>query len=151
MIGDRAVRFINTQSTTQPFCLNLWFNVAHAEDGDKRPGSGHFPWPKAVDHLYRDTKIPPPRLASPEIFENHPQLLKKSLNRTRFHWRWDTPEKYDANMRAYSRMLSGMDRVVGRVIQALHKQALAKHTVIVYSADNGYYLDERGFTRKWSH
>ena len=54
-------------------------------------------------------------------------------------------------MRAYFRMLSGMDRVVGRVIQALHKQALAKHTVIVYSADNGYYLDERGFTRKWSH
>ena len=91
------------------------------------------------------------RLADPEIFENHAQFLKKSRNRTRFHWQWDTPEKYDANMRAYSRMLSGMDRVVGRVVQALHKQALAKNTVIVYSADNGYYLDERGFARKWSH
>jgi len=151
LIGDRAVRFINTQSTTQPFCLNLWFNVAHAEDGDKRPGSGHFPWPKAVDHLYRDTKIPPPRLGDLDIFENHPQFLKKSLNRTRFHWRWDTPEKYDANMRAYFRMLSGMDRVVGRVVQALHKRALAKNTVIVYSADNGYYLGDWGFAGKWSH
>jgi len=151
LIGDRAVEFINTQSTTQPFCLNLWFNVAHAEDGDKRPGSGHFPWPRAVDHLYRDAKISPPHLATPEIFENHPEFLKKSLNRTRFFWRWDTPAKYDSNMRAYFRMLSGMDAVVGRVVQALHKRGLANNTVIIYSADNGYYMGDRGFAGKWSH
>jgi arylsulfatase A-like enzyme len=28
---------------------------------------------------------------------------------------------------------------------------LAKNTIVVYSADNGYYMGDRGFAGKWSH
>jgi len=69
----------------------------------------------------------------------------------RFFWRWDTPEKYQTNMRAYFRMISGIDHVVGRLVEQLEEQGLADNTVIIYTADNGYYLGDRGFAGKWTH
>ncbi len=151
LIGDHAIEFLQGQSKDQPFCLSIGFNIGHAEDRDKRPGIGHFPWPKAVDGLYEDVEIPSPRLGDPAIYENQPLFLKQSINRERFFWRWDTPEKYQINMRAYFRMLTGMDRVIGRVLAELEARGLADNTIIVYSADNGYYMGDRQFAGKWSH
>ena len=151
LIGDRAVEFIESQPKDQPFCLNAWFNSAHAEDGDKRPGIGHFPWPKAVDGMYDDVAMPVPRLSAPAIYESQPDFLKASINRQRYFWRWDTPEKYTVNMRAYFRMISGVDGVIARVLEALRERGLAQNTIIVYSGDNGYYMGDRGFAGKWSH
>jgi arylsulfatase A-like enzyme len=54
-------------------------------------------------------------------------------------------------MRAYFRMISGIDHVVGRLVDQLEKQGLADNTIIVYTADNGYYLGDRGFAGKWTH
>jgi arylsulfatase A-like enzyme len=151
LIGDRGVEFLKSQPKDKPFCLNLWFNSAHAEDGDKRPGIGHFPWPKAVDGMYEDIEIPPPRLSDPAIYESQPDHLKESINRQRYFWRWDTPEKYQTNMRAYFRMISGIDGVIARVLKTLEAEGLAENTIIVYSGDNGYYMGDRGFAGKWSH
>lgn len=150
--GDQAVEFINNQSSDKPFCLSISFNAVHAVDGNKTPGNeGHYPYPKAVEHMYEDVEMPKPELSAPEIYENHPCFLKKSLNRERYFWRWDTEEKYQTNMRAYFRMISGYDNVVKRVIDALKEKGLEKNTIIIYSADNGYYMGNRGFAGKWSH
>ena len=151
LIGDRAVGFIETQPEGKPFCLSMSFNIAHAEDGDKRPGVGHFPWPKAVDGMYETGEMPLPRLRDPEIFNSMPGFLQNSMNRARYFWRWDTPEKYDANIRARFRMLTGMDGTIGRVLKSLEEKGVADNTVVIYTADNGYYRAERGFAGKWSH
>jgi arylsulfatase A-like enzyme len=95
--------------------------------------------------------MPLPRLRDPKIFEAMPGFLQESMNRDRYFWRWDTPEKYDANLRARFRMLAGMDGIIGRVLAKLDEEGLADNTVIIYSADNGYYRAERGFAGKWSH
>jgi arylsulfatase A-like enzyme len=95
--------------------------------------------------------MPVPNLSDPKYFETLPDFLKTSMNRERFFWRWDTPEKYQVNMRAYLRMISGIDRVVGQLIETLEKKGLAENTVIIYTADNGYYMADRGFAGKWSH
>lgn len=146
--GDKAVEFLKAQPAEQPFCLSVSFNAPHAADWDMEH---HYPWPKAVDGMYEDVEIPPPRLADPAIFASQPDFLKKSMNRIRWHWRWDTPEKYQKNMRAYFRMLSGIDRVVGRIRNELDLLNLADSTVIIYMGDNGYYMGDRGFAGKWSH
>ena len=151
ILGDWGVEFLKEQPKDQPFCLQLSFNATHAEDGDKRPGIGHFPWPKVTDGMYEDQKMPLPPLNDPAIYEAQPDFLKKSINRQRYFWRWDTPEKYQTNMRAYFRMISGIDHVVGRLVTQLEKQGLADNTVIIYTADNGYYLGDRGFAGKWTH
>ena len=146
--GDRAVEFLEGNPEEQPFCLSISFNASHAADWDLE---NHFPWPKAVDGMYEDEEIPAPRLSDPAIFANHPEFLKTSMNRKRYFWRWDTPEKYQRNIKAYFRMLSGIDRVIGRIRRELEQQGLADNTVIIFTADNGYYMGDRGFAGKWSH
>lgn len=146
--GDRAIEFLNSHPLGKPFCLSISFNASHAADWDLE---NHFPWPKAVDGMYEDVEIPAPRLSNPAIFADHPKFLKTSMNRKRYFWRWDTPEKYQKNMKAYFRMLSGIDRVIGRLRNELEKRGLADNTVIIYMADNGYYMGDRGFAGKWSH
>jgi len=151
VIVDRGIDFIRNQPKDKPFALNMWFNACHAEDSDRRPGIGHFPWPRAVDGMYETDQIAPPRLNDPKIFESQPDFLKTTINRERFFWRWNTDEKYRTNMRAYLRMVSGIDGAIGRFIEELERAGLADNTIIVYSADNGYHMGNRGFAGKWSH
>jgi choline-sulfatase len=152
LIGDRGIAFIKSQRGKEgPFCLNLWFNAGHAEDKDRVPGTGHYPWPKAMDGKYDDIDIPAPRLSDPAIFENHPEFFQTSNHRERYHWRWDSPEKYQLNMRAYFRMLSGIDHAMSRVLKVLAEEGLADNTIVIYTADNGYYMGDHGFAGKWSH
>ncbi len=150
--GDEAIKFIRNQSKEKPFCLSISFNAVHAVDNNKTPGNdGHYPYPKAVAHLYENIEMPKPELFDSDIYENHPAFLKNSLNRERFFWRWDSEEKYQENMRAYFRMISGYDNVMQRVLTALEKNGLDKNTIIIFSSDNGYYMGNRGFAGKWSH
>ena len=151
LIVDRGIEFLENHPKGQPFALNMWFNACHAEDSDRRPGIGHFPWPRAVDGLYEKDEIAPPRLNDPKIFENQPTFLKTTINRERFFWRWNTDTKYRTNMRAYLRMVSGIDNAMGRFLKALEAKGLADNTIIVYTADNGYHMGNRGFAGKWSH
>lgn len=151
LIGDRSSEFIKAQSADRPFFLYMSFNVAHAEDSDHRPGIGQYPWPRAVDGMYEDRDIPEPGLNDSGIYDALPEFIKASLNRTRWFWRWDTPDKYTVNMKARFRMISGMDRVIGRVMDVLEQQGLAENTVIIYSADNGVYRGDRSLAGKWLH
>ncbi|MFT5240226.1 MAG: arylsulfatase A-like enzyme [Candidatus Promineifilaceae bacterium] len=146
--GDGAIAFLESNPKDKPFCLSVSFNAVHAEDDDLQ---NHFPWPKAVDGMYDDVTVPAPRLSDPAIFESQPEFLKNSMNRKRYFWRWDTPEKYQKNIRAYYRMISGVDHVTGRIRAALETLGVADNTVIIYMGDNGYYMGDRGFAGKWSH
>ncbi len=71
------------------------------------------------------------------------------MSRTRWAWRFDTPEKYQAMVKGYYRMISGIDLVVGRVRAELERLKLDRDTVIIYTSDNGYFLGERGYADKW--
>jgi arylsulfatase A-like enzyme len=52
-------------------------------------------------------------------------------------------------VKAYYRLITGVDRVAGRIMEQLRRQSLDGDTVIVYSADNGFYLSEHGLAGKW--
>ncbi len=151
LIVDRGIDFIKSQPAGKPFALNLWFNACHAEDGDRRPGIGHFAWPRTVDGMYDDVVIAPPKLNDPKIFDALPEFLQTSINRERYFWRWNTDQKYQTNIRAYYRMVSGIDHEIGRLLKTLDDAGIADNTIIVYSADNGYYMGNRGLAGKWTH
>ena len=70
-------------------------------------------------------------------FDALPDFFKTSITRERYFWRWNTKEKYQVNMRAYFRMVTGIDGAIGRFIEALEEAGIADNTIIVYSADNG--------------
>ena len=150
IIGDKSVAFVGAQSAAKPFFLYMSFNISHAEDNDRRPGH-HYQWPAAEDGLFEDVDPVRPNLDDPKYYAATPEFLKTTINRTRFFWGYDTPEKYRVNLRAIYRMLAGMDRIVGRVMTALKEKGFDENTVVIYSADNGYYMGDRGFQGKWSH
>jgi arylsulfatase A-like enzyme len=146
--ANDAIAFLNRVSVDQPFCLNVSFNAVHEEDGDL---DNLYPWPPSADGMYEDVTIPPPRLSDPAIFDALPQFLKDSANRQRWYWCCDSYDKYEKNMRAYFRMISGVDNAIGRVLKVLADRGLDRETIIVYAADNGFYMGDRGFSGKWSH
>ncbi len=149
---ERTINFIRNASGGKPFCAQISFNSAHAEDRDKVPGKkGHYPVIDEAMTLYDDVQIPLPRLNDPEYFAALPKYLQTSMNRDRYHWRWDTPAKYTANMRAYFALISGVDIMVGRIVNALEEMGIAENTIIIYVGDNGYYMGDRGLAGKWSH
>ncbi len=151
LIVDRGIAFLEAQPKDKPFALNLWFNACHAEDSDRRPGIGFYAWPRGIDGLYDDVEMYRPKLDDPAIFDALPEFYRISLSRERYYWALNTPEKYQTNARAYARMVTGIDREIGRFLEALEKAGLADNTIIVYSADNGYHFGNRGLSGKWSH
>ena len=152
LCADAAIEFIESTPQDKPFCMSVSFNATHAEDKDLRPGY-HFQWPESADGLYEDVAIPAPELGDRKYFDALPTFLKEenSLNYARYFWRWDTPEKYQTNIRAYYRMITGIDNAIARVLKALEARGLDQNTIIVYSADNGFMRGDRGTAGKWNH
>ncbi|MGI9472545.1 MAG: sulfatase family protein [Rubripirellula sp.] len=146
LIGDEAIEFIHSTPENEPLCLSVSFNAAHAEDRDK---ADHYPPPATERELYRDMTVDQPRLV--DTFNDLPEFLQRSMNRDRWFWRWDTPAKYEKNVRNYYRMITGLDRNIGRVMEAVEAAGRGDNTVVIFMGDNGYYKGDRGLAGKWSH
>lgn len=147
LTGDQAIAFLReSKQLGTPFCLSISFNAPHAEDSDKR----QYIWPKAMDALYRDVTIPVPKTADPAFFAKLPAFQQQSLNRIRWHWRFETPELAQEKTKGFYRMISGVDAVIGRLRAELERLKLDDNTVIILIGDNGYFLGERGFAGKWT-
>jgi arylsulfatase A-like enzyme len=144
--ADESIEYLRSNGRTGPFALTVSFNAPHAEDGDER----QYIWPEAMDFLYSDTSIPHPPLSEPAFFDALPEFLKEaSLNRIRWYWRFDTPEKARRMTRGYFRMISGVDAAIGRILGELESLGFAENTVVMLMGDNGYFLGERGYAGKW--
>ena len=60
--------------------------------------------------------------------------------------------KYQRYMKNYLRCVAGVDRNVGRVLEKLDALNLSNNTVVVYCADQGFYLGEHGwFDKRWAY
>lgn len=143
--GESVVEFLRGVKPGQPFCL-AWSSWApHADDDNPK----QYFWPPGLDDLYRNVRIPVPEMAAPSYYEAQPEFLKHTMSRTRWAWRFDAPEKYQAMVKGYYRMISGIDMVLGRITAELERLGLDKNTIIIYTSDNGYFLGERGYADKW--
>ncbi|MHB9027823.1 MAG: sulfatase family protein [Candidatus Latescibacterota bacterium] len=140
---DKSIEFLDSCRNDQPFCLSLSFHAPHAEDNDPQ----QYYWPKSCDGLYDDVTIPLPQNAY--LFDTMPGYLQTSFNRMRWWQRFCTPEKYQQMVKGYYRMITGIDREVGRLRAVLQERGLASNTVIIFMGDNGYFLGERGFGCKF--
>lgn len=56
--------------------------------------------------------------------------------------------KYQRYMRDYLACVQGVDDGVGKVLDYLDQSGLAKTTIVIYSADNGWYLGDLGLYDK---
>ena len=117
----------------QPFFLTVSFSHPHPP----------FVAPQEYWDLYRSATIDPPRV--PEIpyerLDPHSQWLYRAHGQERHTV---TGEHVLRARRAYYGMASYVDAKIGRVIEALERCDLAEDTLIVFCADHGEMMGERG-------
>lgn len=144
-LGDRALAFLGTLREGESFCLALSSKAPHAQDGDPEPFQ---PDPRFAE-LYRDVTIPRPASATAAHFDRLPAFLRNSEGRERWKRRFSTDERFQHSVKQYYRLISGVDDLVGRVVQRLKELGLYDVTVFVFTADNGFLLGEHGLAGKW--
>ena len=142
-----ALEFLETRPSDKPFCLTVAFFATHAVDGDPKQ---FLPQPTS-ESLYQDVQIPVPSNANDESFHRLPEFVanEKNEGRNRYHWRFDTPEKYQTMMKNYYRLATEVDSTCGRILAELKKQNLLEDTLVIFTTDNGYYHGEHGLADKW--
>ncbi len=145
IMEQHAVDFIKDAPTDRPFCLTVSYNAPHAEDRSPE----QYIWPKRLDTLYEDITIPAPIMSEEKYFKAQPPYIQDGLNRVRWHWRYDTPEKYQKMIKGYYRMITAVDQTIGSIQKALYVKGVAQNTIIILIGDNGYFLGERQFAGKW--
>ena len=60
--------------------------------------------------------------------------------------------KYQQYMRDYLRVITSVDRNVGRALDYLEENGLMDNTLIVYTSDQGFYMGEHGwFDKRWMY
>lgn len=143
--GQQAIDFIETAPSEKPFMLSLSFSAPHAHD----PAKLQYFWSPEYDKMYQNITIPDPLLKEDSYFQAQPEYVRTGENRTRWHWRYDTPEKYQHSVKGYYRMISEVDGEIGKIRKTLEEKGLAENTVIILMGDNGYFLGERQLAGKW--
>lgn len=144
-MGDEAIEFLSGCSNGAPFCLSISFNAPHARDGQDR----EFEPDRRDEALYAADRMPLPATATPADFERMVPWVRDSEARRRWKSRFGTDALAQATLRDYHRLVTGIDREVGRLREELGRRGLADSTVIVFTSDNGWFAGEHGLADKW--
>ena len=127
--------FLDQYGSQGPFCLSVSFKAPHVQDGDPR----QFIYNPRYAELYADVEIPLPETAGPEYWDLFPEDFRTN-NEARRRWeiRFPDPVKYQESVRGYYRLLTGVDDVVGRMMEKLEELGIRENTIIVQTGDNGF-------------
>ena len=142
-----ALDFLRTRPADRPFALSVSFFAAHAVDASP---DQYLPQPSSAD-AYRGVTMPPPIHGDDRYRTALPPFLQQPSNegRVRFGWRFDTPERYQDYLTRYYRLVTEVDAAVGRLLDELTAQDVARNTVVIFIGDNGYFQGDRGLADKW--
>jgi arylsulfatase A-like enzyme len=153
VIGDKALAYLKSvRPKDKPFCFMFHLKAPHD------------PWQHAERYkdLYADEKLPePPTLL--DDYATRSDALRKTLqyigskwgNHTNYNRQTGHLEgparkraQYQEYIKRYLRCVAGVDHNVGRVLDYLDESGLAKNTIVIYTADQGFFLGEHGLYDK---
>jgi iduronate 2-sulfatase len=138
--GDRAIEYLrNRRHSAEPFFLACGFVKPHS--------------PPTAPEKYFD-RIDVNAIPLPVDFAPHrtvppgfPEGCLRPRNADLFIGRDATPQAAREVIQGYLASIAWTDWNIGRVIGELDRLGLRENTIIVFSADHGYQLGEKG---KWS-
>jgi iduronate 2-sulfatase len=136
--ADRAISFLR-QYKDQPFFIGCGFVKPHS------PPTA----PRRFFDLYDVNKIelPPDFAAAPTVPAGFPKAAIRPRNADLFIGRSASEAEARKVIQAYLASISWVDWNVGRVLNELDRLGLRQNTIVVFVADHGYQLGEKG---KWS-
>ena len=161
VITDIALDILKNRPKDKPFCLLYQHKAPHDmwEYDDKHA------------HLFEDVDVPEPDNLFDD-YQNRGQAIKRctqkiGMSETLFLHETqgdqfdglgeklkNLPPKerkrksYQYFIKAFLRCVASIDDNVGRVLDYLDKSGLAENTIVIYTADQGFYLGEHGMFDK---
>ncbi len=165
VITQLSIDWLNKRNTDKPFMLMTHFKATHEP----------FDFPERFNDLYKDIEIPEPASLfefSPETSgRSFPGQQLENLS-----WRYEQasndPDKwwckypglpfytkdmdsvsarkatYQKFVKDFMRSGAAIDDNIGKLLDYLEASGLAENTVVIYTADQGYFLGEHGFFDK---
>jgi len=163
--ADVALDWLRGRDPNKPFCLMLHFKAPHHP----------YDYPDRVKGFLRGVKIPEPsnlyedvKKTSPLLKYRRPQQMdgpvRQNARQNAYYWRHVNDKEppmapasnhrervaaaYQHMMHKYIRAVKVVDENVGRVLDYLDENGLAEDTVVIYTADQGYWLGQHGLYDK---
>lgn len=165
VVTDYAIDWLEHNKTGKPFMLMVHFKATHEP----------FEYPDRLKDLYKDVDLPLPGSLydfGPET--NGRSFNGQKLENMEKRWEayqkdpqkyWTTypgmpfdikgldslqarKKIYEKFIKDYLRCGAAIDENLGRLLDYLDKTGLSKNTVVIYTADQGYFLGEHGFFDK---
>jgi arylsulfatase A-like enzyme len=165
VITDLSISWLKERDTAKPFMLMTHFKATHEP----------FDYPERYNNLYKDVEIPEPaNLYDFSKKTTGRSFIGQQLDN--LAWRYEQasndPEKwwckypglpfytngmdsiaarkatYQKFIKDYMRSAAAIDDNIGRILDYLEMSGLAENTVVIYTADQGYFLGEHGFFDK---
>lgn len=143
---EQALQFLDRYGKEGPFCLSVSFKAPHCQDGDPR----QFLYDPEYESLYNDTVIPQPDYLTDTFAKRFPAFFREN-NEGRKRWEmcFSTPEQFQKMVKAYYRLITGVDHVIGALRQRLEALGIADNTILIFTGDNGFFLGDHGLAGKW--
>ena len=149
---DLGIEWLETRPKDKPFFLMLHQKAPHRK------------WQPAERHIemFKDKEFPEPDTllddyaTRPAALPENRQTITRDLDRLDLKQappaglegealvKW----KYQRYMQDYIACVQGVDDGVGKVLDYLDSTGLSKNTIVIYSADNGWYMGELGLYDK---
>lgn len=165
IVTDKAIKWMKKQDRNKPFLMCCHFKATHEP----------YDFPERMRHLYDGVTFPEPenlfdwgKETNGRTFQGQP--LEEMIRR------WETasadPDKwwcrypelpfsvkgmgkiaarkaaYQKLIRDYLRCAATVDDNIGKLLDALDEMGISDNTIVVYVADQGYFLGEHGFFDK---
>ncbi len=163
VITDLSLEWLKDRDSEEPFFLMTHFKATHEP----------FDYPERLEHAYDDVEFPEPESLydfSPET--NGRTFLGQKLWILGERWVRASQNKeyqrypglpfdldgldsiaarkkiYQKFVRDFLRSGAAIDENIGRLLDHLDEAGLAENTVVIYTADQGYFLGEHGMFDK---
>jgi arylsulfatase A-like enzyme len=163
IITDRALDWLsNHRDPSKPFMAMVHYKAPHrnwkpAERFRQRFEELVFPEPETLFDDYssrgvaahqQDMSIATTLRTDRDLKANRFECRDQLLNRSGLSGKALIRAKYQQYMRDYLACVAGVDENIGRLLDYLKDSGLEDNTVVMYSADQGFYLGEHGWFDK---
>lgn len=150
VIGDKALNYLkNVRPKDRPFMFFCHFKAPHdtwqcAKRYEDYLAGVDVPEPETLHDDYR-TRSDALRRTTQKIGMSHTNYVKKAKEPDE---RKRRSACYQTYIKKYLRCVKGVDDNVGRILDYLAESGLAKNTIVMYTADQGFFLGEHGLYDK---
>ena len=150
VIAGKALNYLRRiRPKDRPFALFCHFKAPHdtwqcARRYDRYLADVALPEPATLHDDYR-TRSDAIRRTTQKIGQRHTSYVPKARQPDE---RKRVSECYQVYIKKYLRCVKGVDDNVGRILDHLRASGLERNTIVIYTADQGFFLGEHGLYDK---